>query len=195
MSSAISRMDPESRYTIYFPRLLFPASVLVLYLVLWSVAPQKAWLAMRSSLGILYHVLPSLCLVFLLMAGLHLFLKVPHFSRVLRKGATIRRTALAAAAGIVSAGPIYAWYPMLKDLREKGADHSLIAVFLVNRAVKPFLLPVMVSMFGWAYVLILTLLTVAGSLFVGFVVAALVDSSTGSKRNGPLRHREKPVGG
>jgi len=65
---------------------------------------------------------------------------------------------------------------------------SLIAVFLVNRAVKPFLLPVMVSMFGWTYVLILTLLTVAGSFSVGFVVGALLDSRNGSIQKGMRRH-------
>jgi uncharacterized membrane protein YraQ (UPF0718 family) len=169
-------MSFKFRRTIQVPRWIFPASALVLYLVLWSVAPQKTWLAIKSSLEILYHVLPSLCLVFLLMVGLNLFLKPLHLVNALKKGAIIRQTLLAALAGIVSAGPIYAWYPMLKDLREKGANHSLIAVFLVNRAVKPFLLPVMVSMFGWTYVLILTLLTVAGSFSVGFVVGALLDS-------------------
>jgi uncharacterized membrane protein YraQ (UPF0718 family) len=184
LSSAIDRVDFKFRYAIHFPWLLFPASVLLLYLALWVVAPEKTWLAMRNSLGILYHVLPSLFLVFLLMVGLNLFLKPPHFSNMLRKGAGIRRTVLAVAAGIVSTGPIYAWYPMLKDLRERGADQFFVAVFLVNRAVKPFLLPVMISMFGWAYVLILTLLTVTGSLFVGFVVGAWVDSPTGSRRNG-----------
>ncbi len=61
-----------------------------------------------------------------------------------------------------------------------GYRFSLIGVFLVNRAVKPFLLPVMVSIFGWTYVLILTLLTVAGSFSVGFVVGALLDSRNGS---------------
>jgi len=110
------------------------------------------------------------------MVGLNLFLKPLHLANALRTGAIIRQTLLAAFAGIVSVGPIYAWYPMLKDLREKGANYSLIAVFLVNRAVKPFLLPVMVSMFGWIYVLILTILTVAGSFLVGFVIGALLDS-------------------
>jgi uncharacterized membrane protein YraQ (UPF0718 family) len=154
-------------------------SVLVLYLLLWSVYPEKTGFALRSSLGILCHLVPSLCLVFLLMAGLNLFLKPLHFADAMRKGATIRQMLVAAFAGILSAGPIYAWYPMLKDLREKGADYSLIAVFLVNRAVKPFLLPVMVSIFGWTFVTMLTLLTVAGSFCVGFVVGALLDSRNG----------------
>ncbi|MBU2498666.1 MAG: permease [Proteobacteria bacterium] len=159
-------------------------SVLGLYLVLWRVAPEKTILALRSSMGVFFHALLPLCLVFLLMIGLNLFLKPPHFAKFLGKGTTIKRNLLSAVAGIISAGPIYAWYPMLKDLREKGAEHSLIAVFLVNRAVKPFLLPVMISFFGWTYVLALTLLTVLGSLCVGFVVGALLDSPTGSRRNG-----------
>jgi len=71
-------------------------------------------------------------------------------------------------------GPIYAWYPMLKVLREKGAKNSLIAIFLGNRAVKPFLLPMMISYFGWIYVLILTVFTIFGSLVVGYFVDALV---------------------
>jgi uncharacterized membrane protein YraQ (UPF0718 family) len=163
--------------------MVFPVSVLGLYIVLWRVAPEKTILALRTSVGIFSHVLPSLCLVFLLMMGLNLFLKPPYLAKFLGKRATIQQKLLSAVAGIVSAGPIYAWYPMLKDLREKGAEHSLIAVFLVNRAVKPFLLPVMISFFGWAYVVILTLLTVAGSFSVGFVIGTLLDSGNGLHKN------------
>jgi uncharacterized membrane protein YraQ (UPF0718 family) len=157
------------------------SSVFAFYLVLWRVAPEKTTLAVRASIGILSSILLPLGLAFLLMIGLNIFLKPLHFAKFLGKGTTIKRTLLSAGAGIISAGPIYAWYPILKDLREKGAEHSLIAVFLVNRAVKPFLLPVMISFFGWTYVLILTLLTVAGSLLVGAVVSFFLDSPTGSQ--------------
>ncbi len=75
-------------------------------------------------------------------------------------------------------GPIYAWYPMLKTLREKGVDNSLIAVFLGNRAVKPFLLPIMISYFGWTYVLILVVFTIFGSIGVGYCVDVLVKEKT-----------------
>lgn len=155
---------------------VFPAAVLALYLVLWQVDPAKTIMALRSSMSVLSHVLLPLCLVFLLMIGMNVFLKPPHFTKFMGKGTSIKRNLLSAAGGIISAGPIYAWYPMLKDLREKGVEHSLLAVFLVNRAVKPFLLPIMISFFGWTFVLALALLTVAGSLCVGFIVGVLVDS-------------------
>jgi uncharacterized membrane protein YraQ (UPF0718 family) len=179
-----SRSKKEFRKKIPSLRLVFPVSVLGLYLVLWRVAPENTMLALWSSMGVFSNVLLPLCLVFLLMIALNIFLKPPHLAKFLGKETTIKRKLLSAVAGIVSAGPIYAWYPILKDLRETGAENSLIAVFLVNRAVKPFLLPMMVSLFGWSYMLILTLLTVAGSLCVGFVVGALVDSSTESRLNG-----------
>jgi hypothetical protein len=50
----------------------------------------------------------------------------------------------------------------------------LIAIFLGNRAVKPFLMPIMISYFGWVYVLILTLFTITGSMVAGYSVRVLV---------------------
>jgi uncharacterized membrane protein YraQ (UPF0718 family) len=164
-------------------RQAFPLSVLGLYLLLWRVAPEKTMLALQSSLIVFSHVLLPLGMVFLIMIGLNVFLKPPDLAKFLGKGTTIPRNLFSAVAGIISAGPIYAWYPVLKDLREKGAEPSLIAVFLVNRAVKPFLLPMMISFFGWTYVLALTFLTIAGSLCVGFIVGTFLDSPNRSRQN------------
>jgi uncharacterized membrane protein YraQ (UPF0718 family) len=155
---------------------VFPAAVLSLYLVLWHIAPEKTIAAVRSSLGVFFHLLLPLCLVFLLMIALNMFLKPPHITKFLAKGTTIEKKLFSVVLGIISAGPIYAWYPMLQDLRKRGVQPSLFAVFLVTRAVKPALLPIMISFFGWAYILVLTLLIVGGSLCVGLVVGALLDS-------------------
>ena len=105
---------------------------------------------------------------------LNIVIKPGHVGKLLGKEAGIKGAGLATAAGIISAGPIYAWYPILKDLREKGASNSSVAIFLGNRAVKPFLLPIMISYFGWIYVLVLTVFTVLGSIVVGYLVGALV---------------------
>ncbi|MBW2342072.1 MAG: hypothetical protein JRF50_17305 [Deltaproteobacteria bacterium] len=105
------------------------------------------------------------------MLLINLFLKPAAVAKFLGKGSGVKGIVLSAAAGIISTGPIYAWYPLLKDLKEKGAGESSIAIFLYNRAVKPFLLPVMVTYFGWLYVVTLIILTILASVVVGFSVS------------------------
>ena len=152
---------------------LFPAAMLVIYGILFVVMPDKASLALKSSGNIFLNMLVPLCLVFVLMILLSLFLKPAQIARFLGKGAGIKGILLPAIAGIISTGPIYVWYPLLRDLRGKGAGNSPIAIFLYNRAVKPFLLPVMIAYFGWVYVVILTILTVLGSIAIGYSLNAL----------------------
>jgi uncharacterized membrane protein YraQ (UPF0718 family) len=153
---------------------LFPAVILGLYGILFAVMPDRASLALKSSGNIFLNMLIPLCLVLVLMILLNLFLKPAQIVRFLGKGAGIKGILLSAAAGIISTGPIYAWYPLLKDLRGKGAGNSPIAIFLYNRAVKPFLLPVMIGYFGWEYVVILTVLTVLASVAIGYSMNILV---------------------
>jgi len=114
------------------------------------------------------------------MVLLNLFLKPQHIAEFLGKRGGIQGVLLTVTTGIISMGPIYAWYPLLKELRERGVSNSLITIFLGNRAVKPLLLPVLISYFGWAYTIILTVLTMLGSLAVGFTTGALVNDQTGS---------------
>ncbi len=155
-------------------KLIFPGCVLMIYGIVFVISPAKAAMAFRSSTAILGNLIIPLGLVFTLMVIMNLLLKPTHIVRFLGKGSSSRGIILSAAAGIISMGPIYAWYPLLKELRKKGAANSLIAVFLGNRAVKPFLLPIMISYFGWVYVLLLTFFTIAGSVTVGFLVSILL---------------------
>jgi len=148
--------------------ILFPAAMLVIYGILFAVMPDRASLALKSSGNIFLNMLIPLCLVFVLMIFLNIFLKPAQIAKFLGKGAGIKGILLPAVAGIISTGPIYVWHPLLRDLRGKGAGNSPIAIFLYNRAVKPFLLPVMVGYFGWVYVVILTVFTVLGSVAIGY---------------------------
>jgi uncharacterized membrane protein YraQ (UPF0718 family) len=146
---------------------LFPVIVLVVYAVVAIVSPDKALSAIKNSGNVFFSMLIPLSLIFVLMLFINLFLKPAAVAKFLGKGSGIKGIALSAAAGIISTGPIYAWYPLLKDLKDKGAGDSSIAIFLYNRAVKPFLLPIMVAWFGWLYVVILTVLTVLASVVIG----------------------------
>jgi uncharacterized membrane protein YraQ (UPF0718 family) len=149
---------------------LFPAVMLVIYGVLFAVVPDKVFLALKSSGNIFSNMLMPLCLVFILMILLNLFLKPAQIVRFLGKNAGVKGILLPAAAGIISAGPIYVWYPLLRDLREKGAGDAPIAIFLYNRSVKPFLLPIMIASFGWLYVAVLTVFIFLGSVILGYSI-------------------------
>jgi len=144
-------------------------------------------MALRNSSNILLTIIVPLGLVFILMLALNLFLRPAQIVRFLGKGAGIKGVILSATAGIISTGPIYAWYPLLRDLREKGAGNSFIAIFLGNRAVKPFLLPVIISYFGWVYVVILTIFTIIASVVTGYSVGVLV-----KERSSRLSHHSMP---
>jgi uncharacterized membrane protein YraQ (UPF0718 family) len=145
----------------------------MIYGIVFVINPAGTAMALRSSTGILRNLLLPLGLVFTLMVLMNLFLKPTHIANFLGKESRSRGIILSTAAGIISMEPIYAWYPLLKELRKEGAANSLIAVFLGNRAVKPFLLPIMISYFGWVYVALLTLFTVSGSLAVGYLINIL----------------------
>ena len=150
---------------------IFPVSVLACYGMLCVINPHKVLMAIRTSGNLLLYIVPPLVLVFLIMLALNLFVKPAQIVGLFGKGLRIKGIALAVVAGIISMGPIYAWYPLLKNLREEGAGNGPIAIFLYSRAVKPFLLPVMIAYFGWVYVVILTLLTIIASIAIGFFMS------------------------
>jgi len=154
--------------------LIFPVCVLVCYGILCVIDPHKALMAIKTSGNLLLTVTLPLVLVFVIMLALNLFVKPAQIVGLFGKGANIKGIVLSLVAGIISMGPIYAWYPLLKNLREEGAGTGPIAIFLYSRAVKPFLLPVMIAYFGWVYVGILTVLTIFTSIAIGWFMSVLM---------------------
>ena len=153
---------------------IFPACVVACYVILFIIEPHKALMSMKTSGNLLIALILPLALVFVIMLTFHLFVKPAWIVGLFGKTFAIKGIALSVVAGIISMGPIYAWYPLLKNLREKGAGPAPIAIFLYSRAVKPFLLPVMIASFGWVYVTVLTLLTVLASIATGYCISVLI---------------------
>lgn len=152
---------------------LFPILLIGIYAILLVFLPDKAYVAMRSCGKIFLSLGVPLILVFALMTAVNLLLEPARITRFLGKEAGFKGVVFSVVAGIISTGPIYAWYPLLGGLKEKGTRNSLLVIFLGNRAVKPLLIPVMITYFGWAYVLVLMLLTITGSVAAGYLVGYL----------------------
>jgi len=152
----------------------FPLFMAMMYGVIFFVSPQKARTALCGAGNATASMLLSLGLVFVVMLLMNLFLKPAQVAKLLTGMSGFAGALFSILAGIISTGPIYAWYPLLQDLKKKGAGSHIIAIFLHNRSVKPFLLPVMISFFGLTYVLILIITTVLASLALGYAMKVLV---------------------
>ena len=153
---------------------LFLIAVCILYLVLAALNFDTARAGFAAFLKLLTGILPTLGIVFALLFVSNLVLDPRKIVRYLGREAGKGGWLIAMVAGIVSAGPIYLWYPLLSDLQEKGMRPAFTAVFLYNRAVKIPLLPMMILYFGLKSVIILTLYMMIFSMLNGLIVERIL---------------------
>ena len=104
------------------------------------------------------------------MAITNYFITPKFISKHIEKDKGIKKWVFAVIGGILSTGPIYMWYPLLADLKERGLSHGLIACFLYNRAIKIPFLPLLIFYFNWKFVIVLTIAMIFASLVQGMLI-------------------------
>ena len=149
------------------------AAVAVAYLVLAFVDRKVFDVAAEKSLEVIGMLIPIFAIVILLMALIGYFFQERTFMASLPGQRGFRGWMIALVVGLLSHGPMYAWYPMLQSLREKGLRDGYIATFFYARAVKLPLLPLMVDYFGLTFTVVLTLYIIIASLLQGWLVEVL----------------------
>lgn len=154
---------------------IFLAAVAGLYAVTGLFESAVALEAVSRLGSLLTWILPVILLVFALMFLTSMFLERRWLVRQLGRGAGLGGWALTVLCGILSAGPIYAWYPLLGELKEKGVSDALITTFLYCRALKLPLIPLMVQYFGLAYTVTLSVCIVAFSVVSGLLMGRVHD--------------------
>jgi len=147
--------------------------VLILYGVLFLVSSQSALLALQKSSTVLMKIVPILCVVILFTALLNYFLQPKQIAGHLGHESGFRGWLWALAAGVISHGPMYTWYPLLENLRNHGMKDELIVVFFASRAIKIPLLPVMIDYFGMTFTILLSFYMLFGALIQGLFMHAL----------------------
>jgi len=144
--------------------------MLIVYGILFFVDSQSALFSLRKSGAVLLKVLPIFVAVILFTALLNYFLQPRQIARYLGRESGVQGWLWALAAGIISHGPMYAWYPLLEDLRSHGMRDGLIVVFFSARTIKIPLLPLMIDYFGWSFTLVVSLYILVGSLVQGWLL-------------------------
>ncbi|MBC8207800.1 MAG: permease [Desulfobulbaceae bacterium] len=151
----------------------FALTVCAIYAILFFFDRQMALLAIQKSANVLFQVLPILAVVILFTAFLNYILKPKQIARHLGEDSGIKGWFVALFAGVISHGPMYAWYPLIEDLRSHGLKDRLVVVFFYARAIKLPLLPLMIDYFGLNFTIILSCYILLGALFQGWIIELL----------------------
>ncbi|MEA3399358.1 MAG: hypothetical protein U9R00_02505 [Patescibacteria group bacterium] len=130
-------------------------------------------ISMRA-LEIMKEVIPVLIMIFILTFLANLWLDNKKMKKVMSKQTGILGQLTVVVLGIISSGPIYMWYPLLKELKEDGLNNNLIAIFLYNRAIKIPLVPMILFYLGLPFLIVTTILMILFSLLNGYLVGKFV---------------------
>ena len=158
---------------ISFKGIKFLIIVLVLYIILLFSDTTSSLSALQKAGSILLSLLPLFLLIITLTALINYFLKPKQIIKHFGKDSGAKGVFYALIGGIISHGPMYAWYGMLQDMRSHGLKDGLIATFMYARAVKLPLLPFMVDLFGMLFTIIMTLYILIAAVVQGKVIDAL----------------------
>ncbi|SDO94702.1 permease [Desulforhopalus singaporensis] len=148
---------------------LFFALVFLAYIVLLITNREQAAAALYRSGVVFTKVLPILMLVIVLTSLLNYVLQPKKIAAHLGQQSGIKGWLWALASGVVSHGPMYAWYPLFEELLEHGMKKGLIVTFFASRTIKLPLLPMMIDYFGWQFSLILSLYILLTALAQGWI--------------------------
>ena len=163
---------------------VFLSGVALVYAVGALFDPGVVVRALTSLGTLLLRLLPALALVFVLMVVMNLFTDREKLAALFGRAKGLKASLLASLLGILSLGSIYAWYPLLAELRQKGLDARPVAAFLYGRALKLPLLPVMIQYFGVAYTATLSVAIIVFSVCSGIIVGRLVETTPQRKTSG-----------
>ncbi len=144
--------------------------VVILYGALFFVNSHSAQMAMQKSSAILLKILPIFIFVIFFTTLLNFLLQPKKITRHLGKDSGVKGWFWALTAGIISHGPMYAWYPLIEDLRNHGMKDGLTVVFFAARTIKIPLLPMMVDYFGLTFTIVLSSYVLVGALLQGLLL-------------------------
>lgn len=147
--------------------------MVLLYIILAFFDLHNTINSFYKTFDIILEVWPVFLFIILLTALINYFLKpkqiIKHFGKESGKKGII----YALLAGIISHGPMYAWYGLIQELREKGAKDELLIIFFYARAIKIPMIPFSISVFGTPFTIIISLYILLFAIIQGKVFSLL----------------------
>jgi len=155
------------KFTFKGVKFLFVVVFIYTYTAFINV--EATLMSLKSSLILLYSLIPIFILIITITALINYFVKPKHIIKHLGQESGVKGIFYAIISGILIHGPLYMWYGLIQEIRKSGAKEQLLITFLFARAVKLPLLVLMIDLFGIAFTIIITLYTIIASVIQGYL--------------------------
>lgn len=164
------------------------------YVVVLIITPDKALSSLGNSVYYLIEMLQVLPVIFLLTVVIEALVPKELIMRGFGEKSGFRGNLIALLLGSISAGPIYAAFPISKTLLGKGASISNIVIILSTWAViKVPMLANEAKFLGINFMIVRWILTVIAIFIMAYITGAFVkkkDLPTNSSREKTLEIKE-----
>jgi len=165
-------MDKKN-YTKWY----FLLAVIIFYISISFFDYYKFIIIWKWFLKLMLSITPVLFFVFILMFLVNYFVNNDILKKYMWEEAGLKWRFIAIFWWIISAWPIYAWYPLMEDLQKKWIKNKYLVAFLYNRWIKLQWAPVLMSYFWIIYSLILLVVMAVMSIFQWIIVEKMIDKS------------------
>ena len=148
--------------------------VVLAYLSIYFFLPDKMMPILCFYVKLILQILPIFLLVYVIMVLINYFVNNKVLQKYMGEEAGIKGWVISIIIGILSSGPIYMWYPLMKDLQNKGIKNRFLVAFLYNRGIKLQWLPLLIQFFGWTFSLTLLIVMAIFSVPQGIITEKLI---------------------
>ncbi len=148
---------------------------LALYVVTFSIRPERAMAALHTTLNIFGSVILLIMAVFGLIGLLQVWISRDVIVRLLGRDSGIKSLLLASFCGTLLIGPAYLVFPLLMEIRKQGARWAVVAIVLTSYAVKLQMLPIESGFLGWPFTIGRAAVTLAIGIPTGLIIEAAME--------------------
>ncbi|MBU0957155.1 MAG: permease [Spirochaetes bacterium] len=159
----------------YLKRHILIAIAVLAYVLVGLLAPAQILPALKTSGKYLLEMLFVMPVVFMLTMLIEVWISREGIIKHLGEGSGLKGAGLSIALGSLSAGPIYAAFPICRILLSKGLSVANLVIILSAWAViKVPMLAMETRFLGPGFMALRWVLTVSAIIIMGFVIGLLV---------------------
>jgi len=161
--------DKNKQKVKSFKGLGFLVFVIFLYVILYFVNSAKTLKSIEHFIKNTWAVLPIFLIVILISALINYYFPKERLTKILQEKSGFQTYLVSLLAGSISMGPLFSWFPLLKNLKEKGLKDGVLVTFIYAKSIKLALLPVMIGFFGQVYSIIFMLFIAVAAVVQGLL--------------------------